>query len=130
MQQLAGNYQNYAAGQAMMGAGQGMATHGVGDGGVAGAGMQMAIGVNMANQMGGAFGGAGGGPQAQQPQFTPGGALTTCAKCGTRQPGGKFCAECGGALAQAKKFCTGCGTETGTAKFCANCGTPANAPVG
>lgn len=130
VQQLAGNYQNYAAGQAMMGAGQGMATHGVGDGGVAGAGMQMAIGVNMANQMGGAFGGAGGGPQAQQPQFTPGGALTTCAKCGTRQPGGKFCAECGGALAQAKKFCTGCGTETGTAKFCANCGTPANAPVG
>lgn len=117
VQQLAGNYQNYAAGQAMMGAGQGMATHGVGDGGVAGAGMQMAIGVNMANQMGGAFGGAGGGPQAQQPQFTPGGALTTCAKCGTRQPGGKFCAECGGALAQSKKFCTGCGTETGTAKF-------------
>ncbi|MDB4938563.1 MAG: hypothetical protein JWP87_5535, partial [Labilithrix sp.] len=133
VQQLAGNYQNYAAGQAMMGAGQGMAAHGVGDGGVAGAGMQMAIGVNMANAMqggGGAFGQAGGGQQAQQPQFTPGGAMTTCAKCNTRQPGGKFCAECGGALAQAKKFCTGCGTETGTAKFCANCGTSANAPAG
>jgi membrane protease subunit (stomatin/prohibitin family) len=130
VQQLAGNYQNYAAGQAMIGAGQGMAQHGVGEGGVAGAGMQMAIGVGMANQMSGAMAGGGaqgGGMQAQQPQFTPGGAMVTCAKCNTRQPGGKFCAECGGALAQSKKFCTGCGTETGTAKFCANCGTPANA---
>jgi membrane protease subunit (stomatin/prohibitin family) len=127
VQQLAGNYQNYAAGQAMLGAGQGMAAHGVGDGGVAGAGMQMAIGVNMANQMGGAFSGAGGGgPQAQQPQFTPGGAMTTCGRCNTRQPGGKFCAECGGPLAQAKKFCSNCGLETGpAAKFCANCGTSA-----
>lgn len=128
VQQLAGNYQNYAAGQAMMGAGQGMATHGVGDGGVAGAGMQMAIGVGMANQMSGAFSGAGGGgaAQAQQPSFTPGGAMTTCAKCNTRQPGGKFCAECGGPLAQAKKFCSNCGQETApAAKFCANCGTSA-----
>src|SRR5207249_324113 len=31
VQQLAGSYQGYAAGQAMMGAGQGMATHGVGE---------------------------------------------------------------------------------------------------
>lgn len=132
VQNIAGNYQNYAAGQAMIGAGQGMAQHGVGDGGMAGAGMQMAVGVNMAQAMmpgGGAF---MGGQQAQQPQpqpqFTPGGAAVTCAKCNTRQPGGKFCAECGGPLAQAKKFCTGCGQETGpTAKFCANCGTPAGA---
>ena len=134
---LAGSYQGYAAGQAMMGAGQGMAEHGVGEGGVAGAGMQMAIGVGMANAMqagGGGFNVAGQGgqgqgqqQQAQAPTFTPGGAMTTCARCNTRQPGGKFCAECGGPLAQAKKFCTGCGNETGTAKFCANCGTPANA---
>ncbi len=123
---LAGNYQNYAAGQAMMGAGQGMAEHGVG-GGVAGMGAQMAIGVGMANQMSGAFQ-AQPQPTSSQPQFTPGGALVTCSKCSTRQPGGKFCAECGTALAQAKKFCTGCGSELGgTAKFCANCGTPAGA---
>jgi membrane protease subunit (stomatin/prohibitin family) len=128
VQNLAGNYQNYAAGQAMIGAGQGMATHGT-DGGVAGAGMQMAIGVGMANQMAGAM-----APQAQaapQPAFTPGGAQVTCGKCGVRQPGGKFCAECGTALAQMKKFCTGCGQETGpAAKFCANCGTSAQAPAG
>jgi membrane protease subunit (stomatin/prohibitin family) len=125
VQNLAGSYQGYAAGQAMMGAGQGMAEHGV-DGGVAGAGMQMAIGVGMANQMGGAFNQQQ-QPQAQ-PQFTPGGAQVTCGSCNTRQPGGKFCAECGTALAQAKKFCTGCGHELiGAAKFCASCGTPAGA---
>ena len=62
--------------------------------------------------------------QQQQPAFTPGGAMVVCSKCNTRQPGGKFCAECGNALAQGKKFCSGCGQETGaTAKFCANCGT-------
>jgi membrane protease subunit (stomatin/prohibitin family) len=103
-----------------------MAALGV-DGGVAGAGMQMAIGVGMANQMAGAMGSAG-QQAAQQPQFSPGGATVVCAKCNARQPGGKFCAECGGPLAAAKKFCTGCGQETGaTAKFCANCGTPAGA---
>lgn len=129
VQNLAGNYNNYAAGQAMIGAGQGMAAHGVGDG-IAGAGMQMAVGVNMGQQMAGGFGAAAqGAQQAQQPTFTPGGAMVTCAKCGVKQPGGKFCAECGTALAQAKKFCTGCGQETApTAKFCANCGTPAGAP--
>jgi membrane protease subunit (stomatin/prohibitin family) len=125
VQQLAGSYQNYAAGQAMIGAGQGMATHGV-DGGVAGAGIQMALGVSMANQMAGAM-----HPQAAiapAPQFSPGGAVVTCMKCNTKQPGGKFCAECGTPLAQPKKFCTGCGQELiGAGKFCANCGTPANA---
>ena len=126
VKELAGSYQGYAAGQAMIGAGQGMAAHGV-DGGVAGAGMQMAIGVGMANQMQGAM--AGGQPQFQQPApvFSPGGAAVTCMKCNTRQPGGKFCAECGGPLGAAKKFCSGCGQETGNAKFCANCGTPAGA---
>src|SRR5215471_3242378 len=54
VQQLAGNYQNYAAGQAIMGAGAGMAAHGVGDG-LAGAGAQMAVGVGMGNQMASAF---------------------------------------------------------------------------
>jgi membrane protease subunit (stomatin/prohibitin family) len=125
VQNLAGNYNNYAVGQAIMGAGQGMASHGV-DGGVAGAGIQMAMGINMANAMTGA---ANAPPAAAAaPQFSPGGATVTCAKCNARQPGGKFCAECGTALAQPKKFCTGCGQELlGAAKFCANCGTPAGA---
>jgi membrane protease subunit (stomatin/prohibitin family) len=126
VQNLAGNYNNYAAGQAMIGAGQGMAAHGVGDSGIAGAGVQMAMGVQMA----GALGGQQQGPRAAPnfavggpPAATPGGAVT-CSKCGTAQAAGKFCAECGNALAVAKKFCTGCGTEVG-GKFCPNCGTAA-----
>src|SRR5580704_6458506 len=99
VQNLAGNYSNYAAGQAMMGAGQGMASHGVG-GGMAGIGAQMGVGVAMAQGMAGAmpqFPQPGAQPQpAAQPQFVPSAvAQVTCGKCQTKQPGGKFCAECG-----------------------------------
>jgi membrane protease subunit (stomatin/prohibitin family) len=130
VQNLAGNYQNFAAGQAMIGAGQGMAQHGLGDG-IAGAGMQMAVGMNMGQQFVGGMAQPAQAQQPAQPQFTPGGTMVTCSKCNAHQPGGKFCAECGTPLAQSKKFCTGCGQETGaTAKFCANCGTPAAATAG
>lgn len=137
VQNLAGNYSNYAAGQAMMGAGQGMAAHGVGEG-IAGMGAQMAVGVGMGNAMAGAYQGqpqftpqgAQGAPQPA-PNFSPGGTQVTCSKCNTKQPGGKFCAECGNTLVVQKKFCTGCGQELGaSAKFCANCGTSAAAPAG
>jgi membrane protease subunit (stomatin/prohibitin family) len=50
VQQLAGNYSNYAAAQAMMGAGEGMAKGG-GNTNVAGLGAQMAMGVGMAGMM-------------------------------------------------------------------------------
>jgi membrane protease subunit (stomatin/prohibitin family) len=128
VEKLAGNYQNYAAGQAMMGAGQGMAEHGVG-GGIAGIGAQAAVGMSMGGAMAGAFQAP---QQAQQPNFPPqtSGVTVTCGKCNTRQPGGKFCAECGTPLAQPKKFCVGCGVElAGGAKFCPNCGMAAGAPA-
>ena len=80
VQQLAGNYSNYAAGQAMMGAGEGMAKGGGGSN-VAGLGAQMAIGVGMAGMMAGGqqgmpqFGvagpGAPGGPPAAAPAAAP-----------------------------------------------------------
>ena len=130
VQQLAGNYQNYAAGQAMIGAGQGMAAHGMGDG-LAGAGAQMGIGMGMGQAMGGGFNQQP-SAQQQQPQFTPqpAGGTVVCGKCSAKQPGGKFCAECGTVLAASKKFCTGCGGElTASAKFCAGCGTSAIAPA-
>jgi membrane protease subunit (stomatin/prohibitin family) len=129
VQNLAGNYQNYAAGQAMMGAGQGMAEHGVG-GGVAGVGAQMAVGMSMGGAMAGAFQGpaVGGGPPPNFPAQQTG-LTVTCGKCSAKQPGGKFCAECGTPLAQPKKFCVGCGVELlGGAKFCPNCGMAAGAP--
>jgi membrane protease subunit (stomatin/prohibitin family) len=126
---MAGGYQQYAAGQAMMnpnsGAGGAMAMG-------AGLGAGMGMGQVMAHQM----------AQPQQTTYPPGmggapapvaapaqaAAQVKCPKCfalGT----GKFCAECGGPLpaaAPAKKFCANCGNElAATAKFCANCGTPA-----
>jgi len=127
VQNLAGSYQGYAAGQAVIGAGQGMAAHGVG-GGIAGLGAQMAVGMGVGNVMS-----AGMQPQAAPPPqaapaptFSPGGTQVTCGKCGARQPGGKFCADCGTPLVAQKKFCSGCGVEMAAgAKFCANCGTAA-----
>ena len=46
VKELAGSYQAYAAGQAVIGAGKGMAEHGVG-GGIAGLGAQMAVGMSV-----------------------------------------------------------------------------------
>ncbi|MCC6552112.1 MAG: SPFH domain-containing protein [Polyangiaceae bacterium] len=63
VQQLAGSYQNYAAGQAMMGAGEGMAKGG-GQGGVAALGAQVAVGANMAHMMNPAY-------MQPGPQFVP-----------------------------------------------------------
>jgi membrane protease subunit (stomatin/prohibitin family) len=130
VKELAGSYQGYAAGQAVIGAGQGMAAHGVGGGGIAGMGAQMAVGVGMGNVMAQGF-----APQAPQqvapaPTFSPGGTQVTCGKCGAKQPGGKFCADCGTPLVVQKKFCSGCGAEMGPgAKFCAGCGASASAPA-
>jgi membrane protease subunit (stomatin/prohibitin family) len=119
VKELAGSYQGYAAGQAVMGAGKGMAEHGVG-GGIAGMGAQMAVGMGMGNAMAGGFA----QPGAPAPTFSPGGTQVTCGKCGSKQAGGKFCADCGGALVAQKKFCGACGTEAAAgSKFCPNCGT-------
>jgi membrane protease subunit (stomatin/prohibitin family) len=132
VQQLAGNYSNYAAGSAMINAGQGMAKGG-GDGGAGMLGAQVAVGMNMMNAMHGAQPGPQFTPQYQQPPAQPSaptaaGGKVSCAKCNASVPAGKFCQECGAALAApAKKFCAGCGSDIGAAKFCANCGTPAGA---
>jgi membrane protease subunit (stomatin/prohibitin family) len=110
VQQLAGNYTNYAAGQAMIGAGQGMAQYGTG-GGVAGVGAQMAIGMGMGQAMAASY---AVGPQGQ-PQFPIAGMAVA--------PGA-------GPASGRKRFCTACGGEIFPgAKFCANCGT-AVAPAG
>jgi membrane protease subunit (stomatin/prohibitin family) len=117
VKELAGSYQGYAAAQAVIGAGKGMAEHGAGAG-VAGLGAQVAIGMGMGNAMA-----AGMAQPVTAPTFSPGGTQVACGKCGAKQPGGKFCAECGAALVAQKKFCSGCGVElAGNAKFCPNCG--------
>ncbi len=119
---LAGGFQNYAQGQAMLGASEGMAKGGDG-GGAALQGMGLGVGFGMANMFANQQGqqnrqgGGGGGP-------APG--TTFCPGCGT--PGsGKFCSNCGQALAVAAKRCE-CGTELAPgAKFCGSCGKAAPA---
>jgi hypothetical protein len=50
-------------------------------------------------------------------------AKVTCASCGAKVDGGKFCPECGQALTKGG-FCAECGAEMKDgAKFCAECGT-------
>ncbi|HSY21617.1 MAG TPA: SPFH domain-containing protein [Polyangiaceae bacterium] len=118
VRELAGSYQGYAAGQAVIGAGQGMAAHGVGSG-IAGLGAQVAVGMGMGNAMAAGM---------ASPAAPAGGPSLTCTKCGATQAGGKFCADCGGPLMGAKRFCSGCGTELAPGgKFCPNCGTAAAA---
>jgi membrane protease subunit (stomatin/prohibitin family) len=129
--QLAGGFQQYAAGEMALGAGQGMA-----QGGGATDGAFLAAGFALPGMMAGAM------QQQQQqrppqdpppPPAQPQAAAPTvvagpaCASCSTPNPGGaKFCMGCGQALAPAVRHCTECGNELpGGAKFCMNCGTSA-----
>jgi membrane protease subunit (stomatin/prohibitin family) len=125
--QLAGGFQQYAAGEMALGAGQGMA-----QGGGATEGAFLAAGFALPGMMGGAM------QQQQQrpapaPQAPPAPASPTvaagaaCASCSTPNPAGaKFCMNCGTVMAPAVRHCTECGNELATgAKFCANCGTRA-----
>ena len=126
--QLAGGFQQYAAGEMALGAGQGMA-----QGGGATEGAFLAAGFDAAGMMAGAM------QQQQQPapQAPPAPAAAApapatvagpaCASCSTPNPAGaKFCMGCGQPVAPAVKHCTECGNEMpGAAKFCANCGTRA-----
>lgn len=122
---LAGSYQQFAAGEALRGAGEGMAQGG-------GAGVQgafLATGLGLAGQMGVAqqpgptppaapgFAGGGGGYVAPAPG-------PVCATCATSNPpAAKFCMGCGGALPTGAATCAACNAELAAgAKFCPQCG--------
>jgi membrane protease subunit (stomatin/prohibitin family) len=128
--QLAGGFQQYAAGEMALGAGQGMA-----QGGGATQGAFLAAGLGLGGGLGGGFQQQQAPPPAPAPAPAPAAAAApapaptgvACANCSTSNPAGaKFCMGCGQPMAPAVKHCTECGTELpGAAKFCANCGTPA-----
>jgi membrane protease subunit (stomatin/prohibitin family) len=149
--QLAGGFQNYAAGEMALGAGQGMAQGGAGVDGAflgAGFGLASAFGAQQAQaqqaqaqqaqqaqaaqqaaaQHGVPYGQGGPGqapeapPQQAQPQQASG---AVCASCQAPNPAGaKFCMGCGQRLAPAVQHCTECGTELpAAARFCSGCGT-------
>jgi membrane protease subunit (stomatin/prohibitin family) len=122
---LAGSFNAYAAGEAAIGAGQGMAK-----GGGATSGAFLAAGMGMGQQVNTPQPGAGAAPPPA-PGFAGGGAGfagaagAACPSCGTANaPGAKFCASCGASMAPAGLTCPSCGTANAVgAKFCANCGT-------
>jgi membrane protease subunit (stomatin/prohibitin family) len=126
--QLAGGFQQYAAGEMALGAGQGMS-----QGGGATEGAFLAAGFALPGMMAGAMQQqqqrppAPQAPPAQAPAAPTVAAGTACASCNTPNPAGaKFCMSCGTPVAPAVKHCTECGNELpGAAKFCANCGTRA-----
>jgi membrane protease subunit (stomatin/prohibitin family) len=143
--QLAGGFQNYAAGEMALGAGQGMAQGGAGTEGAflgAGFGLASAFGAQQAQAMQAQQHGAPQGGAPQQPpsgQQGPGAAPAptsaapqaaagaVCASCQAANPAGaKFCMSCGQGLAPAVTHCTECGTELPAgARFCGSCGTRA-----
>jgi membrane protease subunit (stomatin/prohibitin family) len=113
-------YQQFAAGKAMMGAGEGMAKGGEG-GGAAGTGAGLGVGFAMANMFSQGQQKQGAGPPAPQ---TAG--QIACPACGAQVAPGKFCAACGKPMAAAKAFCSQCGGElVAGSKFCSGCGAPA-----
>jgi len=137
---LAGGFNQYAAGEMALGAGQGMAK-----GGGADSGAFLAAGFGMGGMLGGAAQGAaaqpgpvpppapgfagggagfpGGGPAPAQAAATP---TVTCANCQTTQPvGGKFCSSCGTPLPPPAGHCANCGTDNpANSRFCSGCGQP------
>jgi membrane protease subunit (stomatin/prohibitin family) len=134
---LAGSFNAYAAGEAALGAGEGMAK-----GGGATQGAFLAAGLGLGGQVAGAPPGAappppgpgfaGGGPGFAGPAGGAGSAAgVACASCGTSNaPGAKFCANCGTSLAPPTVACPSCHADNvASAKFCSSCGTslaPAN----
>ncbi|MEA2617426.1 MAG: hypothetical protein QOE72_3209 [Chloroflexota bacterium] len=123
---LAGGFQQYAAGEMALGAGEGMAKGGAG---VSGAFLGAGIGLGgVAAQPAPAgpppppapgFAGGGAGYATQQP------ATVDCPSCHTANAAGaKFCASCGSSLAPPAVSCPSChAANAAGAKFCASCGT-------
>ncbi|MFY9615719.1 MAG: SPFH domain-containing protein [Candidatus Dormiibacterota bacterium] len=113
---LAGGFQQYGSGEAMLGVGKGAAEGG-------GALPPALLGIGLG--MGGQISGAG-------QQVAAGGAVQVrCGNCNTLNPeSAKFCTSCGQALgapapapAGSTVACPECGTQNAaTAKFCTNCG--------
>ena len=120
---LAGGFQQYAAGEAMLGVGQGAA-----QGGGALPPALLGVGLGMGGQLMG---------QQSQAVASAGAIQVRCGHCSALNPeAAKFCSSCGQTLvaaapspAGALVACPQCGTQNAaTAKFCSNCGHDMAAP--
>ncbi len=120
---LAGGFQQYGAGEALRGIGEGAAK-----GGEGGNAALLGLGVGLGNIVAGMSAGGGSGAAAPAAAAAP---QQACPKCGAANPAGaKFCVNCGNSLAPpAAAHCTQCGAEVPAgAKFCASCGAPVAPP--
>ena len=119
-----GEYQRFAAGKAMMGAGEGMAQGGGGEGGAGGllGGAGLGVGFGMAQMLvrdhqGGEV-------------LAPAAAGIVCQHCMTSVSAGAFCSSCGKPLKAKEEpakrgagYCSKCGTPfSPDAAFCGGCG--------
>ncbi|MEX1024657.1 MAG: SPFH domain-containing protein [Planctomycetota bacterium] len=115
-------YQQFAAGKALMGAGEGMAKGGGGGGDAGGlmGGASLGIGLGMAQML---VRDSRGGET-----LAPATAGIVCKHCSANVPPGKFCNQCGGTLeepptATPNSFCSACGApKSPDARFCGQCG--------
>ncbi|MDQ6840528.1 MAG: SPFH domain-containing protein [Actinomycetota bacterium] len=134
---LAGSFNQYAAGEMALGAGEGMAKGGAATGGAflgagLGIGGQAAAPAQPGSPPPAAPGFAGGGGGYVGPGAGPGGsqsgapasATVACPNCHSANPAGnKFCSSCGTTLAPPTVTCANCqSVNLAGAKFCANCG--------
>jgi membrane protease subunit (stomatin/prohibitin family) len=132
---LAGGFQQYAAGEALLGAGEGMSK-----GGAAAGGAILASGFGVGQQ---AVGGVAQQPPPQQAPAPPAvgagaqpaqeaqQAQVACPSCSAQNtPGAKFCSSCGARLTREVTHCSQCNAELAPgAKFCTECGTAVPAPA-
>ncbi len=130
---LAGSFNQYAAGEAALGAGEGMAK-----GGGATGGAFLAAGLGIGNTAGagqgpgptpppapGFAGGGSGYPGGGAPSAPAGTQTVSCPQChAENQASAKFCASCGTSLAPPTASCPNCHADNPvSATFCASCGT-------
>ncbi|MCC6159915.1 MAG: SPFH domain-containing protein [Deltaproteobacteria bacterium] len=111
-------YTQYKAAEAL-----GAAASNPGGGGLAGAGVALALGVEMAKSLSGAINPPVAAPAQAAPASGPTVACPACqapspaganfcAQCGAKIPKSAFCTQCGAAIPAGAKFCPGCGQKT------------------
>jgi membrane protease subunit (stomatin/prohibitin family) len=126
---LAGSFNQYAAGEMQIGAGEGMAKGGGGVGGAFIAAGMGAAGGAAATQAGptppAGPGFVGGGAGFAGQQGAQGAQGVECPNCHAENAAGaKFCSSCGTSLAPAVAVCSNCHAENAPgAKFCSSCGS-------
>jgi membrane protease subunit (stomatin/prohibitin family) len=123
-----GNFANYASGQALIGAGQGLAQGG-GEG-AAGAAASVGVGFALAGQLARGLSGTPTSSASAPPPAVSAPGKVACPACQQQVQPGKFCSECGSGLAPVKRVCSACGLEGAPgARFCASCGTAFAQPI-